>query len=1257
MIVVMRRSLESIGGDIKPSRLRNGRRHNRRQRHTPGEDESEEIRLSTGDSQIDKLPDTEVLPVAEDVEIRNSVPERKSETVDVDDLTFPSIPEDILRVIESLPKEGDYLNTPAVVFRALKSIGISYEIIERGHPQRDEKTAEVRGDRLALTLNAEDGEFEMGEMTTQQVVKFIKEVAEKQIHTQRLKVIEASLAPKYQQSSNEDEREVEYMGAERASVEIFLDIPEASLNSIESLLKKHGYVNTPRPVLKVLRDAGFSIRKIKVGTLEKTGDLLQVSKGEVFDQTMTTAELVSALQDARKEQKNRRTRSQRNQSSISSETEVLHEDKTSSLLSPTRRRIPPDTEEVVESFEKKTRFPSSISAEDADIISEDKIGTGYYNEVPVDDELLRTRAREASEIRTQILSEEEASHNPIEEHSVMQETQEIPSEPSSDTPAHEEGYAQEPSQEYVFDPDIEVNGQKVNIEQYGNFYPHTNREQTPVPELEKETPRDTPNGESRAERNVDTSPSREKFFDARFAEFGISQEMWESIEGHDRLTPAQQKLVFENLRESSGQPFLKKVWEGIREKLGKEREEKDYLPMLTELVKGAVLYGPKVHEDESTGELFPDFVDVPIPRLRRMEFRKVIDTLNESAHLLAKTPASWREDGIGTHSENESKVMSFIKERLSPSRKRYNEYERIQSGYEQAKQELARELRESGYDATVIATKLVEIDSKVYGLQFQQTSPDAVEAIKDIPDASMWKTIGRSLCRPSNLGYMALGAVGRTALAGALGIFAAPATSALIAGGRAWDRSAAEMRERDRAARMGKRDTSKEALNIVSAEMTITIGNEKREVGVTHKLQALIDEYQVLSQQEGERGETQEYKKEMNTLIDRIKVRAQYVEDKQRLNRISFGSKETHASQMAKLYETLAIAQMIVADRYTFSKSALEEKLNNVLFQRENAIQNKRRLRQAKEVSWNALRAGAFAYAGGRLAEKAQELELGDRLAKMVRPESFRPTIQLEGGIDMLDQDVSSAVIQQSREVIVPETYVIQRGDSLTKILKEQIPEIKSLGAGKAQENAIANILRSLSPEELRTIGIQSGDIQNIRAGDTIHLDLLQESIQSQKGVITSAVERFGTPESVSRGEAMWVNNYYDETTDTPSTGVGTESTSKGYEVFQTTKSRMLETHFTENVFGNEWGSIKTMNAMEFRDNLPKIPQNEYTKSIKELMDTVAKPPMKVVPERGERMEAYLKRAYSAFIKYENVIPQGSTIRKILSDRIRELGS
>ncbi len=164
---------------------------------------------------------------------------------------------------------------------------------------------------------------------------------------------------------------------------------------------------------------------------------------------------------------------------------------------------------------------------------------------------------------------------------------------------------------------------------------------------------------------------QEGFFDARFAsEFGVTKEIWEQIPGSEKLSVAQQKLVFENLREFNERdktPYLSHVWEGAMKVIGYKKDMSPTLAALTQLVESAALYGPKVHEEN--GELLTDFVGLDIPRESRKEWKQAFDALNASAHRMSKTPASWQEDGIGTHSERESKMMSFVKNTFSPARK------------------------------------------------------------------------------------------------------------------------------------------------------------------------------------------------------------------------------------------------------------------------------------------------------------------------------------------------------------------------------------------------------------------------------------------------------------------------------------------------------------------------------------------------------------------------------------------------------------
>ncbi len=822
---------------------------------------------------------------------------------------------------------------------------------------------------------------------------------------------------------------------------------------------------------------------------------------------------------------------------------------------------------------------------------------------------------------------------------------------------------------------------------------------------------------------------QEGFFDARFAsEFGVTKEIWEQIPGSEKLSVAQQKLVFENLREFNERdktPYLSHVWEGAMKVIGYKKDMSPTLAALTQLVESAALYGPKVHEEN--GELLTDFVGLDIPRESRKEWKQAFDALNASAHRMSKTPASWQEDGIGTHSERESKMMSFVKNTFSPARKRYKEYQEIQASYDAQKKELSRILGEAKYEPGVIAAKLVDIDKNVHMLQFQQTSPDAVEVIKDIPDAGMWRKTGRFLCNHKDkLGYMGLGFLGRTALAGATGILAAPLTSAAIAGGRAWDKSAAEMRERDRAARMGTRDTSKEALNIVSAEMTIDIAGEKREVGATQKLQYLIDKYQSLSKTHDIEGPpSPEYVKKMNTLLESIRVRASYVEDKQRLNRINYGNKEERPVQMAKLYETLALAQMIAADNSDFPKidepipdwrkdknpKTLEERLASELSKTENSIQNKRRSRQVKEASRSALTAGAFAYAGGLLAREAQEMGLGEKLARLVH-DSPADRYVLPAELSPFDQPLLTSeeiaraqgaaanfpYAEEAPMAAQHAPYTIKSGDTLTKILKEQMPEIQALDAGRAQNTAVTNILRGLSAEELQSVGIRSGNPDLIYAGDTINTDALHKIIESQSLMGEGALRAGGAAHVVQEGvggkapEALYTPKPLDSAPQSIETlkvvsvdaeGFGapskyayipgvpnpgedsnlrtmvlneaTQNTERWMKMYpragavDAIKAGVMEGHF-KNLFKEQWSIIGEARVTDILSRGLRFPTENSERTLfefKTLVETMEKPPMNVAPMPAENIKDYLERASMAYALKGEAIPEGNLLHTI----------
>jgi hypothetical protein len=1073
------------------------------------------------------------------------------------------------------------------------------------------------------------------------------------------------------------------------------EIPDEILKKLDSLLKSNGgWESTPAPIREALRASGFSVQVVEKGNSQRRGDVLHLSlpqSDEVF--TYTTEKAFFLLKEIVSAQRERAT------------LKILE-----------KQNLPPvsegETQEVgAGSVSENIATPQEEVGEDDGI----PVLTDVVSEEELRDEALRNGAQEAAEVRQQIVEDEESVS-----------TRETP-------PVTIEGeFVQNhhnPEREAMFG-DAGIEDAMILKE---TPKPNIGKERfsksalVPVDDIPVLTDIVREDEELAPQKEEKSTSAGERPFDARFAsEFGVTKEMWEQIPGSEKLSFAQQKLVFENLREFSERdksPYLKKVWEGIKESLGSEKHTGPILQTLTQLVESAALYGPKVHEEN--GELLTDFVGLDIPREKRKEWKRTFDALNATAHRMSKTPASWQEDGIGTHSEKESKMMSFMKNTFSPARKRYKEYQEIQASYDAQKKELSRILGEAGYEPGAIAAKLVDIDKNVHMLQFQQTSPDAVEVIKDIPDADMWRMVGKSLCSKSNLGYMASGAVARAAVAGVMGVFAAPAVSAAMAGGRSWDRTAAEMRERDRAARMGTRDTSGEALNIVSAEMTIDIAGEKREVGATQKLQYLIDKYRTLRETNDIEGPpSPRYIKDMNNLLESIRVRASYVEDKQRLNRINFGDKEERPVQMAKLYETLALAQMIVADNSNFPKidepipdwrkdknpKTLEERLASELSKTENIIQGKRRSRQVKEASWHALRAGTFSYIGGSLVrdlglegklgalmQDSRGVELSPFDEPLLTPEEIAranagtvPPVGANAANFPYAEDApmspNAANFPYAEEAPMAAEhppYTIRSGDTLTKILKEQMPEIQVLEAGKEQNTAIANILRGLSPEELQSVGIRSGNPDLIFAGDKIDIDALHKIVASHQSIIDStAVESSTfTPEPLAKTpeiiesatvvpveaggfESVLKDSAYVPEISNPDDAIALRDTiwntaqkdvgvwMKSYPHLNATeamKAGIVEGHF-KSLFGERWTFAGGTNAVDFLEHGPRFMvenPERMTREFRALAEAVAQPPLRIVPTPGEGVHAFLERASAAYAHQGDILPEDSLIRKI----------
>ncbi|OGZ18436.1 MAG: hypothetical protein A2494_02875 [Candidatus Lloydbacteria bacterium RIFOXYC12_FULL_46_25] len=100
------------------------------------------------------------------------------------------------------------------------------------------------------------------------------------------------------------------------------------------------------------------------------------------------------------------------------------------------------------------------------------------------------------------------------------------------------------------------------------------------------------------------------------------------------------------------------------------------------------------------------------------------------------------------------------------------------------------------------------------------------------------------------------------------------------------------------------------------------------------------------------------------------------------------------------------------------------------------------------------------------------------------------PPIDLESG-SALSGTIAARVLEST-----PKVYAAESGDTLTSILKEHVSEVRALSSD-GQENAIQNFLRSLSPEDLREIGVTDPD--KIAIGQSLNLEKVVQLLHEKQ--------------------------------------------------------------------------------------------------------------------------------------------------------------
>ncbi len=454
----------------------------------------------------------------------------------------------------------------------------------------------------------------------------------------------------------------------------------------------------------------------------------------------------------------------------------------------------------------------------------------------------------------------------------------------------------------------------------------------------------------------------------KFATMRLSAEYLQSIEGFADLSEGQQLLVFENLqqltvgriqeeaerktdqeRQESG--LWGRLWKSVSKRYQIAKAEKQTAAMmmrggksvhgevLTQLVRGMREKGPEVElgKDGKTLEIqFASGLDASLPE------PQVAKQFNSVANAFARIPYEW---SLGTAAPHERKQYESAKAKYDISRKRL--FDALQE-------------RSSGKVDSLFSMN--DIDRQVQMMQFVQNNPELEKQLEHFKDEDAWKSILLSVATERGL-YAGAGYLGKTLLVGGLGWAVAPVVSSVMGGFLAEKRAQEELRKREKEARKGIKDESREAKNFNSAE------------SLSQKLELLIKRV--------EEGDESAQEKAAHSL----KTRIEYTRTKIEKGLVDFGG--SHKERLWHQYDLLqrvSRAEAVVAFYASEKNTGLEkrdekvkERLERLLGALEEDISAKEKSYVRKQVLKGAAIAAGFALCGAAL-RAASELA-AERLA------------------------------------------------------------------------------------------------------------------------------------------------------------------------------------------------------------------------------------------------------------------------------------
>lgn len=597
--------------------------------------------------------------------------------------------------------------------------------------------------------------------------------------------------------------------------------------------------------------------------------------------------------------------------------------------------------------------------------------------------------------------------------------------------------------------------------------------------------------------------------------FGITGEELASIEGFGELSPGQQRMVFENLsqitlgrihedakdtinelseKQKKEAKFAGKIWLGLKESFGAKkialaRKEKDLVAeleeggiaphkeALTQLVKGMKELGPKVVEREDGGlsTLYLESDGLPPEKAMR------IGEFNSVAARFAEVPYEW---SLETATKSQRAAYAEAKEL-----------------FEGAKKDALSILGEAGGKDGAMRV-MAGIESQLNAERFLTTAPNAAEELKNIEEQSVWTNALRSTVAERGA-YFLLGAATRSAVGlvagGASGVLGGTLAGGVVGAMRGYMKSRDTLRSQDLDMRQGKE---------VKADMEATAKNMIEADTGAKKIEYLIDKI-------ANYDESAKNARTKEELIDALKQRIDYSSQKISEGKVIFGEADDRLANQYRLTSALAKAHAFIgADSAKNERGEkLRDRLDSLLEKTDDKIRGARRNYTIKETTKTAAIGAGFAAVGAIATDALQWMNGSQKTAMekafgaydeanaaaLEKTAAAEAGIAAEAGEEGLAPMGAEEIVRASDEAraALEGTYGVEganihevvRGDTLWKIS----------GGNPA-------VMR-LSPEELRSLNISSGDPNVIKIGEKIDVSRLNELL-GQKAALAEEIRR-----------------------------------------------------------------------------------------------------------------------------------------------------